>query len=215
VLRIRRHEHAGHRTGHQNQAPRGCSRPERERCSEIGSADYHERQRHHPPVGRPRRGERADRTGDRVEPRLQAGGDRPPADQQDRSRRRREHAPPRHVPHITTVGESLVATLSAHSPPRGAGTDGPACALVHPAPGRRPSPRSGDRTSRPQAHRRGGRPAAGRGKRRHSRCPALVTCGPLWPSYTQVPVDELCIRTPVTSPNANKMPRSVDAGRIA
>ena len=55
--------------------------------------------RHHPPVGRARRGQRTDRTSHRIESRLQAGGHRPPAGHQHRSRGRGDHAPPRHAPH--------------------------------------------------------------------------------------------------------------------
>jgi len=88
MLRIRRHRHAGERPGDQDQPPRGPGRPERERRDDVATADQQERQRHHPPVGRTLRGERADRIGDRVVSWLQAGGDRPSADHQDRSRGR-------------------------------------------------------------------------------------------------------------------------------
>jgi hypothetical protein len=86
VLRIRRHQQAGDRPGDQDQPPGSPGRPERERRDDVATADQQERQRHHPPVGRTLRGERANRIGDRIESWLQAGGDRPSADQEDRSR---------------------------------------------------------------------------------------------------------------------------------
>ncbi len=86
MLGIRRHQQARESPGDQDQPPRGPGGPERERRDDVATADHQERQRHHPPVDGPLRGERADRIGDRVVLRLQAGGDRPPADQQDRSR---------------------------------------------------------------------------------------------------------------------------------
>jgi len=88
VLGIRRHQQAGQRPGDQDQPPRGSGRPQRKRRDDVATADQQECQRHDPPVGRPRRGERADRIGDRVVLRLQAGGERPSADHQYRSRGR-------------------------------------------------------------------------------------------------------------------------------
>jgi hypothetical protein len=81
VLRIGRHQHAGQRPGDQDQPPGGPGRPERERRDDVATTDQQERQRHHPPVSGTRRGERADGIGDRIVLWLQAGGDRPPADQ--------------------------------------------------------------------------------------------------------------------------------------
>jgi len=84
ALGVRRHQHAREHPRDQDQPPRGPGRTERERGDDVAAADDHKRQRHHPPVGRALGGERADRIGDRIEARLQAGGERPPADQQDR-----------------------------------------------------------------------------------------------------------------------------------
>jgi hypothetical protein len=88
ALGVRRDQHARDRPGDQDEPPGSPGRPQRERGDEVTDADHHERQRHHPPVGRALRGQRADRVGHRIESRLQAGGRRPSADHQDRSRGR-------------------------------------------------------------------------------------------------------------------------------
>lgn len=100
MLGVRRDQHASHCSGHQDQPPRRPSWPQRQTGHENTGADYHECQRHDPPVGSTHRGERADWLGNGVHRvRLQPGGNAPPGDHQHRSRGRRDHSPPRHSPH--------------------------------------------------------------------------------------------------------------------
>jgi hypothetical protein len=85
VFRVGRHQHARDSARDQDQPPGRARRTQCQRGDDVAEADKQEDQRHHPPVGRADRGQRADRVGHRVEVRLQPGGYGPPAYQQDRS----------------------------------------------------------------------------------------------------------------------------------
>jgi hypothetical protein len=85
VLGVGRDQHARCGAGDQDQPSSGFRWSERERGHDVAEADEQEGEVHHPPVGGTDRGQRADRVGHRVEVRLQPGGHRPPADEQDRS----------------------------------------------------------------------------------------------------------------------------------
>ena len=94
--------------------------PKRQPGDHVTAADQQERQRHHPPVGGVRSGQRADRIGHRVEGRrLRAGGSRPSADQHQRGCSRGDHAPPRHVRHDGRRRQSPPGRIVAKVPPQG------------------------------------------------------------------------------------------------
>jgi len=102
-LRVRRDQHAGDSAGHQDEPAGGGRRPQRQPGQHVPGPHPQQDKRHHPAVGRALRRQGADGPGHRVErARLEPGRHRPPAGQQHRGHRGRDHPPPRHTAHDTS-----------------------------------------------------------------------------------------------------------------
>ncbi len=105
-LGVRRDGHGSDADGHQDHAPGQRRRPERQPGHDVAGSHSHQGPRHQAPVHGTHRRQGADGVGHRiVRARLHRGRCRRPRHQQGRRSGRRDHAPPRHAPHDTTVRE--------------------------------------------------------------------------------------------------------------
>ena len=143
-LGIGRDQDAREATRRQDEASGRGGGPQGQPGGDVARRHQDERSRHDPRVSRAAACQRADALPDRIEGRgLQRVSGRPPADQQNGSRSRREHAPPRYGSHQSTVGERRQAGFG-QTPQRGPGaqrgrcTPGPGVTTGGRPPGRGP-----------------------------------------------------------------------------